>query len=170
LAACALTVKERKVKNEKIFGILMTLSLAIPLWISSSAAQNQPSFTREELEDRRQEIVVRNMELDDVEKAKFLKVYVPYEERLMRINHAFQDLERKYLNAPIKGALSNDQAKELLDRGLKLQNERGDNLHNYAEKLKSVFAPVKVIRAWQIENKLLSATDWVYTQDIPLAK
>jgi hypothetical protein len=77
------TAEERKVKTT-IFGILMILSLAIALWISCSAAQNQPSFTREELEDRRQEIVVRNMELDDVEKAKFLKLYVPYEERLLR--------------------------------------------------------------------------------------
>jgi len=148
----------------------MTLSLALPLWSSSSAAQNQPPYTREELEDRRQEIVVRNMDLDDAGKAKFLEVYVPYQERLTRINHAFRDLERKYLDDQIKNAISNDQAKELLDRGLKVQAERDENLRRYIEKLKGVLSPVKVIRAWQIENKLLSAAEWVYTQDIPLAK
>ncbi len=153
-----------------IFSVLMALSFAIPLWCSSSAAQNQPPYTREELEDRRQEIVVRNMDLDDVQKAKFLEVYVPYQERLMRINRTFHDLERKYLNAQNKGTLSNDQAKELLDRGLQRQTERDENLRSYTEKLKSVLSPVKVIRAWQIENKLFSASDWVYTQDVPLAK
>jgi Spy/CpxP family protein refolding chaperone len=153
-----------------IFGVLMTLSFAVPLWSSSSAAQNQPSYTREELEDRRQEIVVRNMDLDYAQKAKFLEVYVPYQERLMRINRAFHDLERKYLNAQNNGTLSNDQAKELLDRGLKRQTERDENLRSYTEKLKSVLSPVKVTRAWQIENKLFSAADWVYTQDVPLAK
>jgi hypothetical protein len=79
-------------------------------------------------------------------------------------------LERQYLNALVKGALPNDQAKELLDRGLKEQTEPGENLRSYIEKLKGVLSPIKVVRAWQIENKLLSAADWVYTQDIPLAK
>jgi Spy/CpxP family protein refolding chaperone len=163
------TAMETRMKTT-IFSVLMAFSFAIPLWCSSSAAQNQPPYTREELEDRRQEIVVRNMDLDDVQKAKFLEVYVPYQERLMRINRTFHDLERKYLNAQNKGSLSNDQAKELLDRGLKRQTERDENLRSYTEKLSSVLSPVKVTRAWQIENKLFSASDWVYTQDVPLAK
>ena len=174
LAHCRRMVRIHPGQHEAILerelGVLMTLSFAVPLWSSSSAAQNQPPYTREELEDRRQEIVVRNMDLDDAQKAKFLEVYVPYQERLMRINRAFHDLERKYLNAQNNGTLSNDQAKELLDRGLKRQTERDENLRSYTEKLKSGLSPVKVTRAWQTENKLFSAADWVYTQDVPLAK
>ena len=70
-----------------LFRFLVSVSLIASVWSSvwSSVAYAQKlhSFTHEELEDHRQENVVKNMHFaDDVLKSKFLEVYVPYQERL----------------------------------------------------------------------------------------
>jgi hypothetical protein len=152
-----------------IFSTLLILSFVIPLRIAFSADQGQAPYTREDLENHRQEIVVRNMDLNDADKAKFLEIYVPYQEKLMQINRSFHKLQTALLNAQNK-KLSNDQAKQLLAAALKWRTARLENLDNYTSRLKSILSPTKVYRAYQIEDKLFSAAGWVYTQDVPLAE
>ena len=66
-----------------LFRFFVSLSLIASVWSSAAYAQKLHSFTHEELEDHRQENVVKNMHFaDDVLKTKFLVVYVPYQERL----------------------------------------------------------------------------------------
>ena len=71
-----------------------------PVWSSAAYAQKLHSFTHEELEDRRQENVVKNMHFaDDVLKTKFLAVYVRYQERLFHVDHEIRDLTNQYVQA-----------------------------------------------------------------------
>jgi hypothetical protein len=53
-----------------------------------------------EREDQRQDEVVHNMHsADNVLKNKFLGIYVPYQERLFKIDHGYRDLVKEYLAA-----------------------------------------------------------------------
>jgi hypothetical protein len=83
-----------------------------------------------EREDHRQEDVGTNMHFaDDVLKNKFIDIYVPYQERLFKIDHAFRDLVSEYLSAQSNGqVISGPAARDMLNRGLKLQKERDENL------------------------------------------
>ena len=152
-----------------IFTTLLILSFVSALRIAFSADQGQALYSREDLENHRQEIVVRNMDLNDRDKAKFLEIYVPYQEKLMQINRSFHELQTTLLN-PRNKKLSNDQAKQLLAAALKWRTARLENLDNYTRRLKSILSPTKVFRAYQIEDKLFSAAGWIYTQDVPLAE
>jgi hypothetical protein len=76
---------EGKVKGV-LLRLFVILGLVGPVWSSVVYAQTLHSFTHEELEDHRQENVVKNMHFaDDVLKSKFLEVYVPYQEHPMSI-------------------------------------------------------------------------------------
>jgi hypothetical protein len=91
------------------------------------------------------------MDLKNTDKAKFLEIYVPYQEKLMQINRSFHKLQTTLLNAQNK-KLSSDQAKQLLAAALKWRTARLENLDNYTTRLKSILSPTKVYRACQIET------------------
>ncbi len=88
----------------------VALSLIASVWSSAAYAQKLHSFTHEELEDHRQENVVKNMHFaDDVMKTKFLEFYVPYQERLFHVDHEIRDLTNQYVQAD-QQTLSDAQA------------------------------------------------------------
>jgi hypothetical protein len=144
-------------------------SLIATVWSTAVYAQQAPSGAHEEREDRRQEDVVQNMHFaDDVLKSKFLVVYVPYQERLFKIDHAFRDLINSYTGAQAGGQiLSGDQARKLLERGEVLQREYVENLNGYINKLKQAIPGGVALQAWIIENKLHAATASQYLSEVP---
>jgi len=158
---------ERKFKHN-LLGVFIMISLLAPVWSSVARAQ-QPSPMHEEREDRRQEDVVHNMHFaDDVLKNKFLEIYVPYQQRLFKIEHGYRDLIKDYLSAQANGQIiPGPQAKKLLDRGLKLQRDRVQNLHNYIDQLKHKLPGGVTLQAWILENKLHAASASYYLNDVP---
>lgn len=157
--------------ESKLKGVLLrffvTVALIGSVWSSTAYAQQLHSFTHEELEDHRQENVVRNMHFaDDVLKSKFLEVYVPYQEHLFHVDHQIRDLTNQYLQAD-QQTLSDTEARKFLPRGLKLQKERDEILHNYIENLKRTVPASVALRAWEVENKLRAEASVLYLKDIP---
>ena len=158
-----------RVRDRVMQGVL-ALGLVAMALSSVARAQQMPSEAHEEREDRRQEDVVRNMHFaDDVLKNKFLVVYVPYQERLFKINHAYRDLIKDYVNAQGNGEkiLSGDQARGFLDKGEKLQREYLENLGRYVTQLKQALPGGVALQAWIIENKLHAATSSQYLNGVP---
>lgn len=156
--------------RERVIKSLLALSLIAMAWSSVARAQQMPSEAHEEREDRRQEDVVRNMHFaDDVLKNKFLVVYVPYQERLFKINHAYRDLIKDYVSAQGNGEkiLSGDQARGFLDKGEKLQREYLENLGRYVTQLKQALPGGVALQAWIIENKLHAETSSQYLKEVP---
>jgi hypothetical protein len=152
-----------------LFRFFVVLTLAVPMWSSTAYAQQLHSEAHEEREDRRQEDVVQNMHFaDDVLKNKFIDIYVPYQERLFKTDHAFRDLVGEYLSAQANGqVMSGEKARGLLNRGLKLQRERNENLNNYIEKLSKSLPGGVALQAWLVENKLRAATASAVLNDVP---
>ena len=145
----------------------VALSLIASVWSSAAYAQKLHSFTHEELEDHRQENVVKNMHFaDDVMKTKFLEFYVPYQERLFHVDHEIRDLTNQYVQAD-QQTLSDAEAAKFLARGIKLQSERNESLHNYIEKLKRAVPASVALRAWEVENKLRAEASTLYLQNVP---
>ena len=97
---------------------LVALSLIASVGSSAAYAQKLHSFTHEELEDHRQENVVKNMHFaDDVLKTKFLEFYVPYQERLFHVDHEIRDLTNQYVQAD-QQTLSDKEAAKFIARGI----------------------------------------------------
>ena len=110
---------------------------------------------------------MKNMHFaDDVMRTKFLEIYVPYQERLFHVDHEIRDLTNQYVQAD-QQTLSDKEAAKFLPRGLKLQNERIEILHNYIENLKKTVPPSVALRAWEVENKLRAEASALYLQSVP---
>ena len=152
-----------------LFRILMTMALAVPMWSATAYAQQLHTEVHEEREDRRQEDVVTNMHFaDDVLKNKFIDIYVPYQERLFKIDHGYRDLIKAYLAGQSSGqVLSGPQARELLNKGMMLQRERNENLAAYIGKLEKNLPGGVALQAWLVESKLHAASASVFLNEVP---
>jgi hypothetical protein len=152
-----------------LFRFFVAMTLAVSMWSSTAFAQTMQSNAHEEREDQRQEDVVRNMHFaDDVLKNKFLEVYVPYQERMFQIDHQFRDLVNEYLSAQANGQIiPGAKARELLNRGLKLQRERDGNLTTFIDRLMKAVPGGVALQAWLVESKLRAATASVYLEGVP---
>lgn len=155
-----------------LFRFSVAMILAVSLLPARAFAQKMHTEMHEEREDRRQEDVVNNMHFaDDVLKNKFLEVYVPYQERLFHIDHQFRDLVSEYVNAQAGGQpMSGQKARELLNRGLKLQRERDQNLTTYIDQLKRAVPGGVALQAWLVENKLRAASAEAFLADVPFVQ
>jgi hypothetical protein len=108
---------------------------------------------------------------DDVLKNKFLIYYVPYQEHLFKIDHAFRDLVQEYLAGQANGQIiPGPKARELLSRGVKLQRERNEILLHYIDQLKKNLPGGVALQAWLVENKLRTATASTYLQGVPFVQ
>src|SRR5271167_1040034 len=154
---------------KSIFSRFFVLISLATLWTSSAHAQQLHTYAHEEREDRRQEDVVQNMHFaDDVLKNKFIDIYVPYQERLFKTDHALRDLVTAYESLQANGqVIPGPKARELLQRGLMLQKARNENFSNYIDKLSKAVPGGVALQAWLVENKLRAATSTAILNDIP---
>jgi len=149
---------------------IVATTLAIPLWSGAARAQQLHSFAHEEREDHRQEDVVANMHFaDDVLKNKFIDIYVPYQEHLFKIDHAFRDLVNEYVAAQSNGQIiPGPKARDMLSRGLKLQRDRDVILIDYVNQLKQALLGGVALQAWLVENKLRAASAVAFLDAVPI--
>jgi len=112
-------------------------------------------FGREELENRRQEIVVANMKFsNDEQKNKFLERYVPYQEKLMNNLKQRKKLLDDYNNAQQNGVISDKEAMKLLKANLVLDRNRVLAESTYLQSLQAIMPMEQALRAYQIDERL----------------
>jgi hypothetical protein len=124
---------------------------------AKAAVQNAADmgFGREELENRRQEIVVANMKFsNDDQKTKFLAVYVPYQEKLMNNLKQRKKLLDDYQSAQQNGVISDKEATRILNANLKLDRDRVMAESTYLHALKPIMPMEQALRAYQIDERL----------------
>jgi hypothetical protein len=110
---------------------------------------------REELENRRQEIVVANMKFsNDEQKAKFLERYVPYQEKLMNNLKQRKKLLEEYQQEQQNGVIGDSEAIKLLNANLLLDRNRNIAESSYLHSLKPIMPMEQALRAYQIEERL----------------
>ena len=110
---------------------------------------------REELENRRQEIVVANMKFsNDEQKTKFLALYIPYQEKLMNNLKQRKKLLDEYQNDQQNGVISDSDATKLLNANLLLDRNRVIAEATYLHSLHTVMPMEQALRAYEIEERL----------------
>jgi hypothetical protein len=145
--------------------VLATLAIHLP---ANAQNANQSQAVRAELQAERTKIVAANLTLTEAEAAKFWPLYNEY-----RIEHSkVDDRALKLLEdfAANYEALTEDKAKELLERQLSIEDDRAKLRRSYAGKFQKVIAPKKVARYYQIERKLDAAVQFEAAASIPLAQ
>jgi hypothetical protein len=165
-------MKGEKLMKAKKAMIITGLTLIMALGTMPAISQDKPAdnmqILREKIRADKKLLVAESMELTEAEAKAFWPVYDHYQDELFLLRTRTVKLINDFADAYEK--LSNDTAKKLLDEymtievlGLKLRQ-------TYLPKFRKVLSEVKVVRYYQIENKIQAVLIYELAANIPLMK
>ncbi len=149
----------------------LILSLVACATFSAALVRADKPITREEIENRRQELVVTAMNFsNDGDKRKFLEVYVPYQEKLMQILKGRAKLVEQFAAEQKNGAMPDPEASQILKKSLELDGQRLKAEQAYVAQLGKILPPDQVLRAYQIETRINALYLAVVFDTVPLVR
>ena len=125
-------------------------------------------LTREVINNERQALVTRAMDLTPAEMQRFWPLYRQYRLAASKVGDRITTLITTYVDNYQN--LTDQVANKLLTEFVRLEEDRARLKAQYLPKFKKVLPPKKVIRFYQIENKLDTALLADIGQAIPLAR
>ena len=159
----------------KIVGIgLLALGAILFVMVSgfTVAAQEKPSdnmqIVREKVRADKKLLVAENMQLTEAEAKTFWPVYEQYQDELFLLRTRTVKLINDFADAYEK--MTNETAKKLMDEFITIENLGPKLRQAYLPKFRKVLPEVKVVRYYQIENKIQAALFYEFAANIPLVK
>ena len=113
-------------------------------------------------------LVADNMQLTETEAKSFWPVYNQYQDELFLIRVRSAKLIGDYRNAYEN--MTNDTARKLLDEYMNIESLTLKLRKAYLSRFREVLPEVRVVRYYQIENKVQAALVYEIAASIPLIK
>ena len=152
----------------RLAGIFALLGLLISSSALAQQAREQVELSRAVIQAERQIIVASNMGLTEQEAEAFWPVFKDFQEALRKVSDRRADLILEL--AKEFNSLSGEKAQEMLKESLSIQAERTKLKQKFIGRFNKVLPPKKVVRYFQIENKLDSVIDYELAARIPLVR
>jgi len=149
--------------------IIITLTLVlslIPAFVSAQAT-DAVELSRQIIKTRKQAIVAESMKLTEEEAQAFWPVYKDYQEGLRRVNDQYVKFIREYTGSYKN--LTTEQAQGMIKKYLDIESDRLKLKKSYRGRFGKVLSPAKLIRYYQIENKIEAVIKYNLATEIPLA-
>ena len=151
-----------------VLGILGAILVAGGPGIAQEKPADNMEIVLQKIRADKKLLVAENLQLTEAEAKGFWPVYSRYQDELFLLRTRTAKLITDY--AAAYDQMGNDAAKKLLDEymmiealGLKLRQA-------YLPKFRAVLPEVKVVRYYQIENKIYAALVYEIAAKIPLVK
>ncbi len=158
-------VKNRVTMVLTILG--MVVAMVIPA-ISQEKPSDNMQIVREKVRADKKLLVAENMQLTEAEAKAFWPVYDQYQDELFLLRARSAKLIKDFADAYEK--MNNDTAKKLLDEYMTIESLGLKLRQTYLPKFRKVLPDVKVVRYYQIENKIQAALVYEAAANIPLMK
>src|SRR5512139_795576 len=159
-----------KVKSSVIMVLVilgMVMAMVVPAMSQEKPADNM-QIVLEKIRADKKLLVAESMQLTEAEAKAFWPVYDQYQDELFLLRARTAKLIKDYSGAYDK--MTNDTAKKLLDE-LMIIEALGPKLRQaYLPKFRKVLPETKVVRYYQIENKINAALMYELAANIPLLK
>jgi len=142
-------------------------------WLSSPLfAQVWVDFekTRQAMQKQKDEVVAAEMKLTEPEEKAFWPLYREYQEALRKLQDRSFKLLAEYARERENETFTDQKAKALLDEYMAIEREDLWLKRLYLEKFNRLLPAKKVMRYFQLENKIAAAINYQATQMVPLAK
>jgi len=135
-------------------------------------AQDKPAdnmqIVLEKIKADKKLLIAQNMQLTEAESKTFWPVYEQYQNELfllrMRTLQLIKDYGAAYEN------MTNSTAKNLIDEYITIETLRLRLGETYLPKFRNALSDVKVVRYYQIENKINAILAYELAKNIPLLK
>jgi hypothetical protein len=157
--------------KSKVILVLVGLVMVM-VSVFTVAAQEKPSdnmqIVVEKVRADKKLLVAENMQLTDAEAKAFWPVYDQYQDELFLLRARTVKLINDFADAYEK--MSNESAKKLMDEFMTIDSLGPKLRQAYLPKFRKVLPEVKVVRYYQIENKIQAALFYEFAANIPLMK
>jgi hypothetical protein len=163
----------KTMKTNFITPLIMTvLIVALAFAGSFASAQEKPAdnmqIVREKVRADKKLLIAENMQLTEAEAKAFWPVYDQYQDELFLLRVRTAKLIKDFSDAYEK--MGNDTAKKLLDVYMTIETLGLKLRQTYLPKFRKVLPEGKVVRYYQIENKINAALIYELAANIPLMK
>ena len=142
------------------------------VWPSWASAQDGPAdnmqFVVEKIRADKKLFIAENMQLTEAEAKGFWPIYGQYQNELFLLRARTIKLVNDYAEA-YKG-MTDEAAKNLLDEYVTIETLRPKLLQAYLPKFRKVLPDIKVVRYFQIENKINAGVMYELAASIPIIK
>jgi hypothetical protein len=152
----------------KIFVWLWTSCLFLSASSALAQSAEEIELARTIAETEKKVVVSENMDLTNAESEAFWPVYNNYQADVRKLNTRTIKLLRGYADDYL--TLSDERAEEMLKEFLDIQNERVKLKKSYVKKFRKALPPKKLMRYYQVENKIDAMINIDLVKRIPLAK
>jgi alcohol dehydrogenase YqhD (iron-dependent ADH family) len=161
--------------NKRVAHVLWCMSLT--LLATGSAAQStgqqvledeQVAEARELLQAGRDEIVESEMQFTEAEGARFWPLYQEYRAAVKVVRDSYVVMVADYVKAYDSGEISDEFAENLLNDWLDYNKDLLNVQQEYVKKFKKVLPIRKVVRFFQLENKIDAEINAELAMTVPL--
>ena len=150
-----------------LVGLVMGMVCAITVAAQDKPADNM-QIVLEKIRADKKLFVAENMQLTEAEAKAFWPVYEQYQDELFLLRSRTAKLIKDYAEGYEK--MTNDNAKKLLDELMIIEGLGPKLRQAYLPKFRKVLPEVKVVRYYQIENKIYAVLLYELARNIPLVK
>ena len=151
--------------------ILIILAMVLGC-VFSAVAQEEPSdnmqIVLEKVRADKKLFVAENMQLTEPEGKKFWPIYEQYQDELFLLRGRTAKLIMNYKDNYEK--MTNDTAKKLMDEFMTIESLGLKLRQTYLPKFRKALSEVKVVRYYQLENKIQAILYFDLARKIPLMK
>ncbi|MES0363986.1 MAG: hypothetical protein ABUK14_08575 [Desulfobacteria bacterium] len=152
--------------------VILVLLGFVMVWPILASAQEKPAdnmqFVVEKIRADKKLFIAENMRLTEAEAKGFWPVYENYQDELFLLRARTLKLIDDYAQAYKK--MTDNMAKDLLDDYITIETLGLKLRQTYLQKFRKVLPDVKVVRYYQIENKINAALIYELAAKIPLIK
>lgn len=155
--------------------LLIAAALILPFAAMPAAAQEQPDLhasivqAYDLVRDGTRQIMQDELLLSAQEETKFWPLYEKYMADLKEVEDRYLDLLKAFLQRYDRGILNDEDAGKIIDAGLRIQEDRQKVRRRYLREFRKILPEIKVLRFFQLENKVQAEVDSVLAVAIPLA-
>ncbi len=160
--------------KKKTGPLFVTVVLTAFLLVAGGAVRAQEPSTDnmqivvEKIKADKKLLVSENMQLTEKEAKAFWPLYERYQDEIFLLRMRTLNLIKAYTDA--YGKMTKATAKKLLDELMTIETLRLEVRKAYLQQFRKVLPDVKVVRYYQIENKIQAAVDYELGSRIPLIK
>jgi hypothetical protein len=147
--------------------IVACLSL-FPVSLLAQTQADEEELVKSLLQTGKKAIIIDNMGFTEAESKGFWPVYNEFQQAKQKLNERTIKVLKEYMAA--YESLSNEKAEALLKEYIAIEKERADLKSTFLPKFSKVLPVKKVVRYYQIENKLETIVKYELAKEVPLVK
>ncbi len=137
---------------------------------SMETHKEEIELTRATLKVQKKQIIAKNINLSPTERDKLCAVHRAHQANTDAVANQRVKVITDYADTLKNGSLTNEKAMDMLNEWLSYERMRLITKQSYVKKFQEVLPSLKVVRFFQIENKLEAIINMELAKQIPLMR